>query len=156
MRWITTYRRLLVATPLLAGCVIFESKDTDLLADLVDARARWEAGTLVDYTMIFQRQCIFCPIDLINPVELTVRDGVIEEVFDLELQVTRTDWVEGTYLTVSELFDTIQESIEEQASEIDVTYDGALGYPTEIHIDFNRRFVDDDIDIFTRDVAPIS
>ena len=150
------YRRLLIATPLLAGCVIFESKDTDLLANLADARARWEAGGTVNYTMYFQRQCIFCPVDVINPVELTVRDDLIEAVFDLELEVPKAEWQDGVYLTVLELFDTVQDAIDLSASDIDVIYDETLGYPIEIHIDFNRRFVDDDIDIFTKDLTPIS
>ena len=156
MRWITIYRRLLVAAPLLAGCVIFSSKSTDQLADLAEGRARWEAGGLLDYTMYFQRQCLFCPVDVVNPVELTVRDDSIEAVFDLELEAPRTEWQDGVYLTVLELFDTIQNAIDLQASEINVDYDGTLGYPTDVHIDFNRRFVDDDIDIFARDVTPIS
>ena len=150
------YRRLLVATPLLAGCVIFESRNTNLLVDLADGRARWEAAGPLDYTMYFQRQCLFCPVDIVNPVELTVRDDLIEAVFDLELQVPRTEWEAGVYLTVLELFDTVQDAIDLEASEIKITYDGTLGYPTDVHIDFNRRFVDDDIDIFTRDVVPIN
>jgi hypothetical protein len=77
-------------------------------------------------------------------------------VFDLELQEPRTEWQDGVYLTVLELFDTIQEAIDEQASEIKITYDDTLGYPTDVHIDYNRRFVDDDIDIFTGDLVPIT
>ncbi len=156
MRWIVTYRRLIFVTPLLAGCVIFESRSTNLLADLADNRALWEAAGLTDYTMQFQRQCLFCPVELITPVELTVRDDVIEAVFDLELQEPRTEWPDGAYLTVTELFDSVQDAIDQEAAEIKIRYDGTLGYPAEINIDFNRRFVDDDIDLLVQDVTPLN
>lgn len=156
MRWIMTYRRWIFATPLLTGCVIFESRATNQLAELQANQAVWEAAGLVDYTMYFQRQCVFCPPEIINPVELTIREDTIQAVFDLELQVPQTEWIPGAYLTVPEMYLAIQEAIDQLAAQIDILYDATLGFPTDVHIDFNRRFTDDDIDIVARDVVAIN
>lgn len=49
------------------------------------------------------------------------------------------------YDTVEKLFDAIQDAIKRDADEVTVTYDPALGYPSNISIDFEEMAIDDEI-----------
>ena len=50
----------------------------------------------------------------------------------------------GRYVTIDELFNTIQEAIDGKASQIIVTYDPEVGYPTEASIDYDARIADEE------------
>ena len=50
----------------------------------------------------------------------------------------------GRYVTIDALFDTIQEGIDENAAEVTVTYDPALGYPTDAAVDYDARMADEE------------
>ena len=149
-----TILTLLVA----AGCSIFSVDDRDHQLLLDDSRSRWEATGITDYTMRFRRlsSCFICqPNDLIA-VTLTVRGDTIREVFDIAQNQSLTDFTPGIFLTVDELFDFIQEAIDVDAAEIDVSYDSTLGYPADITVDISRRFFDDETSFQVREFTQLN
>ncbi len=149
-----TILTLLVA----AGCSIFSVDNRDHQLSLDDSRSRWEASGITDYAMRFQRltSCFICqPTDLIA-VRLTVRGDTIREVLDIAQNQPLTDFAPGVFLTVDELFDFIQEAIDLDAAEIDVSYDRILGYPIDITVDISRRFFDDETSFQVREFTELN
>ena len=141
-----------------AGCSIFSVANEDHQLSLDDSRTRWEGSGVTDYTMRFQRltSCIFCQATDLVAVRLTVRGDTIREVLDIAQDLPVTDFTPGVFLTVDELFDFIQEAIDLDAAEIDVSYDGVLGYPVDITVDISRRFFDDETSFQVREFAELN
>ncbi len=134
----------LVLLPLLAGCVIFSSIEEDVQGELDVNRALWDAAAVHDYSMTFQRLCLFCPTEFLIPVRITVRGDTIHEVTDLDTGEPVEEPAEGVFLTIDEVFDVIQDAVDQNAAEIDVRYNSTFGYPTDVAIDYSRsQFIDD-------------
>ena len=142
---------------LLPGCVIFSDANQDDQTALDESRSLWEGAGIADYSIRFQRMssCIFCDPSELILVRLTIRGGVLEEVIDVDGDQPVTEFNPGIFLTVAELFVFIQDAIDQQAAEIDITYDQLLGYPTDITVDFSRRFFDDELGFQVREFAEL-
>ena len=136
-------KALVALLPVLTGCVIFTSETGDLQDALNENRARWDAAAIADYSMRSQRRCFFCGVTFV-PVRITVRGDTIDTVTEPDSNTPVSEPVIGTFLTIDELFDLIQEAITESASVIAIRYDETFGYPTDIDIDFSRSFRNDE------------
>ena len=134
----------LLVLPLLVGCVIFSSSEEDLQGELDVSRALWDAAAIRDYSMSFQRLCLFCGIEFLIPVRITVRGDTIYEVTELDTEEPVEEPAEGIFLTIDGVFDVIQGAIDQNAAEIDVRYNNVLGYPTDVSIDLSRSLFNDD------------
>ncbi len=137
-------KAVLALLPFLTGCVIFSSDSKDLQTELDEHMALWDVAAITDYSMRFQRLCLFCSVDFLVPVRITVRGDTIDTVTDLDTGDPVAEITPGTFLTIDEVFETIQDAIDQNASEIDVRYDEVFGYPTDIDIDFSRSFRNDE------------
>ncbi len=135
---------LLVLLPFLVGCVIFSSIEEDVQGEFDINRARWDAAAISDYSMSFQRLCLFCSIQFVIPVRITVRGDTISEVTDLDTGAPVEEPAPGVFLTIDEVFDVIQGAIDQSAAEIDVRYNSMFGYPTDGSIDLSRSLFNDD------------
>lgn len=150
------------------GCSIFSVADGDQQSSLDQNRSQWDATGITDYTVRFQRTstCIVCNTAILIPVRLTVTGDTIRAVFDLDNNVVVQDFVPNespclsqvvdgcrSFLTVDELFDFIQSAIDQDAVEIDISYNENLGYPVDIVVDFSRRFFDDETGFQIRDFS---
>lgn len=127
-----------------------EAPDPNSLSDrqhaLDAARALWAANGGEDYDLTFSWQC-FCIIDYVQRVDIEVRGGTVEAgaVTDTGVPLNQDQLAE--YRTVEQLFELIQDAIDEDAAEIRVTY-AADGYPAEVWIDFSRRTADEERGFF--------
>ena len=135
---------LLVLLPLLVGCVIFSTPEEDVQGELDINRAQWDAAAIHDYSMSFQRLCLFCSFEFLIPVRITVRGDTIHEVADLDTGAPVAEPAPGVFLTIDEVFDFIQNAIDQNAASIDVGYNSTFGYPTDVDIDFSRSQISDD------------
>ena len=142
--------------PFLTGCVIFTSGSKDLQTELTEHRALWDVAAITDYSMRFQRLCVFCDVDFLIPVRITVRGDTIDTVIDLDSGAPVTETTAGTFLTIDELFDFIQDAIDQNASEIDVRYEAVLGYPTDVNIDLTRSFFNDEAQFEIREFQELT
>ncbi len=149
-------KTLLALLPFLTGCVIFTSGSKDLQTELDEHRALWDVAAITDYSMRFQRLCVFCEIDFLIPVRITVRGDTIDTVTDLDSGAPVVETTEGTFLTIDELFDFIQDAINQNASEIDVRYNEVLGYPTDVNIDLSRSFFNDEAQFEIREFQELT
>ena len=117
------------------------------------ARAIWAANGGDHYDMTFNWQC-FCIVDYVQRVDLEVRSGSVEAGAVTDSGVSLTPDQLAEYLAVEQLFDLIQQAIDEGAAEIRVSY-AAAGYPDEVWIDFNRRIADEERGFFIHDLIVI-
>ena len=112
-------------------------------ADLDKHRALWEASRSDNYSFVLEPIC-FCPQNLLDPVRISVVDGTITSVTYVDSGETPEHDGYGRYVTIDELFDTIQEGIDRNAAEVDVSYDPVFGFPTDAGIDYDTRMADEE------------
>ncbi len=147
---------LLVLLPLLVGCVIFSSIEEDVQGELDVNRALWDAAAIHDYSMSFQRLCLFCSVEFLIPVRITVRGDTIYEVTDLDTEAPVEEPAPGAFLTIDGVFNVIQGAIDKNAAEIDVRYNSMLGYPTDVIIDLSRSLFNDDAQFQIREFVELN
>lgn len=131
--------------------------DPNSLADPQDAldaaRALWAANGSGDYNMTFSWQC-FCVVDYVQRVDLEVRNGSVEDGTVTDGGAALTSEQLAEYSSVEQLFDLIQDAIDDGAAEIRTSYDAA-GYPAEVWIDFSRRIADEERGFFIHSLTVV-
>jgi hypothetical protein len=87
----------------------------------------------------------FCGVELVRPVEITVRDGA-------PLSVTYEDTGEpadrelfSRFETVGELFDVLDAAFNEGAASVSAEYDAEFGYPRQVFIDYTGNVIDEEL-----------
>ena len=115
------------------------------------ARARWNDAALDDYRFVFSNSC-FCPEDVRGPFTITVRDGAVQEVL-FDGRVVPPD--PRRHPTVDDVFDRLEAAFDRDADAVQVTYDGALGYPTSAYVDYEAMATDEEERYELRDLAPL-
>ena len=111
-------------------------------AELDRHRTLWEANRSGDYTFEYRPVC-FCPWEFVQPVEVKVRNGVVESVTYVESgESAATNGF--PYHTIDGLFDMIQDAIDREAVRLTVSYDPEIGYPTSVSIDYSLTIIDEE------------
>ncbi|CAN5272586.1 hypothetical protein BH23GEM4_BH23GEM4_08890 [soil metagenome] len=123
--------RFVLLLPFLALAACSGSPLTPPEANLRENRARWEARGFTAYRYTLSVNC-FCGVELVRPVEITVRDGA-------PLSVTYEDTGEpadrerfSRFDTVGELFDVLDAAFDEGAASVSAEYDAEFGYPRQV------------------------
>ena len=146
---------LLVLLPLLVGCVIFSSSEAGVQEEFDVNRALWDAAAIHDYSMSFQRLCLFCSVEFLIPVRITVRGDTIYEVTDLDTEAPVEEPAAGAFLTIDGVFDVIRDAINQNAAEIDARYNSTFGYPTDVTIDLSRSLFNDETQFQIREFVEL-
>jgi uncharacterized protein DUF6174 len=111
----------------------------DEARELIVARHRWAERAFPDYTFETRHDC-FCPVELIGPVRITVRQGTIESVTRLD---TGDPAAAGDWYTIKELFDRIPTMAKEDGvDDMVIRYDATLGFPSSIELRFDEDILD--------------
>jgi hypothetical protein len=125
-------------------------------AQLDGARARWASAALTRYEYGYHK---FCECHRESPPEtiVTVRDGAVVGVrhrpAGSTAEVPAADKNLEYYWTVPGLFDLIA-AAQLRGVRVRAVYDGALGYPREIYIDYDADLIGDELDLRLTAVAP--
>jgi hypothetical protein len=98
--------------------------------DVAQQRQLWERQGIDDYRVAYSRVC-FCLQR--GTVQLTVRDGRITDVRQVESGQPVPGEAVGEYPTVERLFDAIADA-QARGDYTAVTYHPTLGYPVEAEI----------------------
>jgi len=109
--------------------------------DLVEARARWNAQRITDYTFTLQRLC-FCGET--RPMRVTVRNGEVQSVVPVGELLPLPGPVAEWYPSITGLFDIVADAIAMPAGSIEARYDAVYGFPLEIAIDYWINVADDE------------
>lgn len=120
-------------------------------ARLDQARARWRAQGIADYTYVFSRGC-FCVTEYREPVTITVRGRSIASVVSVAGGVPRDP---ALYPTIEGLFDLVQNAIDEDAATIRTAYDAARGFLTSAYLDISERIADEELSVEARSLTPL-
>ena len=139
---------LLIA--LAAACLLCACGGSDISPEtprsrLEFHRALWQGQSLRAYRFRVRVSC-FCPPEATAPTEFTVRDGVATPVRETMRR----------FETIEKLFAFIEEEIARGAQMVDVTYDPARGYPTQIVIDGSPQIADDELGVQVDALTPLA
>jgi len=114
--------------------VSFEMGSAERVA-LSQARDRWNAAGLSDYTYTYRPQCFCVP----SAIEVTVVNGAVQSHLVLEGELF------GEFLSIEDLFGFIDDALARQPFSIDVEYDGSLGYPRSVWVDYEQNMADEEM-----------
>jgi hypothetical protein len=112
-------------------------------AELARARERWVRTAPAAYRLTIQQAC-FC--DLVHgPVEVVVRDGVVQSRRDVATDRLLDAQMADAYPAVEGLFELIDRAITQGAVRVEVTFDPVRGYPRQIILDHRADMADDEV-----------
>lgn len=115
----------------------------------------WESQDLDDYRFQFQWNC-FCTTEYIETVWVTVEDGEITSIEAVDPNFEGELPAMSEYRTINGLFDLIREGTENQAYQIQVSYNDTFGYPASAYIDYDMEIVDEERGFSVREVQPLT
>lgn len=146
-------------TPLVLGAALLAACGSptapgDQSEALARNRALWARKGPENYQIVMSRACECLP-DATQPVTIIVRNGVVEGRQYLSGTAVDPQY-EALFVSIPELFDLIQQAINENAPGIGVRYDAQLGYPESIQIDWVAGTADDEVSYRISDFGPIS
>jgi hypothetical protein len=139
-----------------AACVAFAAaaQPTDLAA----ARNLWRRAAVTDYEYGYRKYCA-CHPDTPPETIVTVRGGAIVGVrhrpVDSTNEVPARAGSLQYYWTIDELFDLIA-SARARGAAVRASYDRERGFPTEIHIDYDKNLIGDEVDVVLTTVTPLA
>jgi hypothetical protein len=116
-------------------------------SELNVARRRWQAQGPASYRYRFQYLC-FCPVSLVTPVEIEVRDGRVTAVVEPQTGRPVPEAAGRPTPTVEDLFAVVEDALDGGVDWLDVQYDIVLGYPAVIRVDPDARVVDEERSYF--------
>jgi len=119
------------------------------------AHQRWTGQKLQGYSVTTRTLC-FCPTEMTDAIRLTVAAGQITDAVYVDSQQAVAPVYRQNLLTIDGLFDKIQNALDRNAEQLDVTYDPVMGYPTSIAIDYRKQTSDDEISYTVKDLVPAS
>jgi len=126
--------------------------------DLAAARNLWRRAALTDYEYGYRKYCA-CHPDSPPETVVTVRGGAIVRVrhrpVDSTSEVPAKAGSEHYYWTIDELFDLIA-SAKARGAAVQATYDRERGFPSEIHIDYDKNAIGDELDVVLTTVTPLA
>ena len=139
----------LIAGLLLPGVVFSSSCGSPSDSELARNEKLWQSRSLASYDFTLTRQC-FCPEEWRGPVNISVRNGTVTSVtYTTSGQAAEADRF-GDVDTIDELFDVIRDAYEgnntfdQKAEMVNVTYHPELGYPQTIYIDVSTMIMDEE------------
>ena len=127
-------------------------------ADLAAGRNAWRAAKLVDYEYGYRKYCA-CHPDSPPETVVTVRGGEVVGVRHRPVGSPNEVRAEARnlkyYWTIDELFELI-ESAQRRGAQVRASYDPQRGFPTEIHIDYDKNAIGDELDVVLTTVTVVA
>jgi len=111
--------------------------------DLSRAQSRWHAAAIQDYSFEFQRGC-FCIPTATRAVIVTVRQATVANLTYVDDGTPADTSLFRDFLTVDRYFAFIRQTVDQQPASLAATYDGAIGYPNSVDVDFRTGVADDE------------
>lgn len=137
--------------PLATACTPTGPDDT---AALRQGMLRWAARAPSSYEIVLRRTGCECTPAMLVTVRVTVRDGDVQSVSDVQTgEPVTTEPYHA--MTVEQLFAVVSDALDRNAYSVNVEYDDDWGYPRDIYIDYDREMVDDELSITAQDLVPV-
>ncbi|HEX8274779.1 MAG TPA: DUF6174 domain-containing protein [Longimicrobiaceae bacterium] len=140
-------RFLLALAPLalgLQGCDLDPSGPAFHADELRAARAAWAGQGIDSYRYVIARSCGECTPESIAPALVEVRGGkTVSVVAATSVQQIQPE-LYRQFDTVEELFDVIEDAIDQDPYRFSARYDSRTGVPVSYAADMDRSMVDDE------------
>jgi hypothetical protein len=128
----------LLVSPLVACDSITGTDNLSRAQDELDRNwNRFESSAPLSYSYTVHITCD-CTTDITRPVIVYVDRGSVEYLYYEDNGRPVPQSVASSFPSAEQLFDAIQDGINQRADRIDVDYDFTYGYPTNVFIDYNR------------------
>lgn len=114
----------------------------------------WADRRPASYQYVLQISC-FCPTQITSPVQVTVREGLQPELrhIDSDEPVQASFFAQA--VPIEGMFAIIQTAQDNRAARLDVRYDPAYGYPSQVAIDGGFEIADDEISYTISQFSPL-
>jgi hypothetical protein len=126
--------------------------------DLAAGRVAWQRAALTSYEYGYRKYCA-CHPDSPPETIVTVRNGEVIGVrhrpVDSTNEVPAKAGSERYYWTIDELFELI-DSARARGAVVRASYDPQRGFPTEIHIDYDKNAIGDELDVVLTTVTALT
>ena len=113
-------------------------------------KEKWESTEIEDYSFVLRIMC-FCAPETTEPKTIVVKGGEITTVngkpYDPE-----QNW---GVVTISDLFDKIENITPQNPAVLNVTYDTKYGFPSSLYIDRDEMIADEEIGYSVSDFSPL-
>jgi uncharacterized protein DUF6174 len=139
----------LVLTLATLGTACSESADDHGLAA---ARKQWVSHLPASYSFTWQQGCE-CIGDMTRPMRISVTAGQLTNAVFVDDQAAVGEQVRRYLLTIDGVFDKIQDAIDQDAAEVTIEYDPALGYPRSVFVDYSTKVADEELSLQISDFA---
>lgn len=106
---------------------------------LSQARARWDATAISDYSFRYEQFC-FCLVR--GPIDILVVSDSIAAATVVETGESVPH--PSSYATIDGLFDRLQSALDEDPVQFDASYDPAFGFPTAASVDISEQIADEE------------
>lgn len=113
---------------------------------LTAARERWAKQGPAAYSFVSMRGCD-CPPEVYRPMRVSVASGQITSAVYVDDQAPVASNFHSLLRTIDGVFDDIQAAIDQDAAQIMVSYDPALGYPTQLFVDYSKQAADEELSL---------
>lgn len=135
----------------LAGCT-GSIAGPDILAFDVAAE-RWAREGPANYVYVLRRSC-FCILEAVRPVRITVHNRIVvsRRYDDDDSPVDAT--FASSFPTVEGVFEIVRNALS-NADHVAARYDGTLGYPYDVRIDYIANAVDDELTLEITGLRPL-
>jgi hypothetical protein len=108
-----------------------------------EGRNLWTSKSLINYSYTLQRSC-FCPLEITKAMRLEVRDGALTSVKYVDSGVDVAANFRPNIFKIEAFFDLIDSTRAKGGTVENLSFDAALGYPTQINLDPIPLAVDDE------------
>jgi hypothetical protein len=108
---------------------------------LLSHRQLWESQGITSYRFGYRRTC-YCGD--VKTLEIDVANGAVAAARYADDGAPVHAIYQTTLPTIDDLFDIIEEALDQRADALRVTYHRTLGYPTEILLDYRFVVADDE------------
>jgi hypothetical protein len=131
------------------GCDgIFGGNDRSAQRELFNASiTHWRSLDIDTYSYTIELSCACAPANQLRPVRVTVENGaVVSRIYVNENPAQQTpapESVFGPFDTADELFDVVEDAINQDADLLNLIYDPEYGVPTLLQFDRSSSDPDD-------------
>lgn len=149
--------RLLVVGILFSSALLASNcggSDGEARETLEANRDKWFSNMFFHYQFEFRQLCMACGN--------TYEPSIVEVWNGLQVAATYKDTQEpvgvenlNEFLPIEDLFARALDALDRHADVVDVTYDPELGYPQEIHVDWDETAIDDEMDYWASNVQQL-
>ncbi|MDH3290689.1 MAG: DUF6174 domain-containing protein [Gemmatimonadota bacterium] len=140
------------AALILAGCSLLEPGSA-LQDDLTARRGAWESLGYTDFAYTMAVRCV-CTGIVDVPTRVTVTNSGSSALAFVSSGDPVPAEYHSWYLTIDQLFDAIQQAIDDKAELISVVYHPDLHYPSSVVIDYSLIQVVEEVGYEISDLVP--